>query len=137
MERAGFGSPAGSGLHEFDQHAACAAGMQERHLVTLRAEARSGIDEVEAQGGQAVQFAVDVRDPIRHVVQASISFGYEAGKGAVRVGSFDEFDLPDEGDLYSLGRNELDGGTRVSSEVFVGRLCFDDRGDGDSDMIER
>ena len=99
-------------LHELHQDPAGAARVQEGYQVPSGAVAGLLVDELETEGGQAIQLGTDVGGPVGHVVKAGTVALQEAGDGGVAAEGFEELQLSHEGHANALGRQafiEWDG----------------------------
>lgn len=125
------------GLHELNEYAAGALGMEEGDAVSPGAGPRGLVDRAEAVPPEAVQRLLDIRDPERHVVDSGAATLEEASHRGIRGPGLEELDRAHEGDVDALVWELLDRGTLLAGEEFEERPAVGDGADGDGHVIDR
>lgn len=111
--------------------------MQERDTVPTGARARRTIDERDALGIEASEFALEVLGAVGDVVQSLALSLEEAADGGVGTERLEQLHDADEGDADALGLQRLRRRAGVTGDELEESAARVDGVDGHGDVVER
>lgn len=104
--------------------------------MALGSRARYAVDELDAFGFEARQFALEIDGAQGDVVQALPTPLEEATHGGIGSEGLEELDRADERDVHTLRFEDLDLGTGFARQEFKETAAFLDGSNGDPHVVE-